>query len=427
MRISKLKVENFKRIVCVDVEPGDGAVLVGGRNAQGKSSTLDAIAAALGGGKLSPSEPVRRGAESAAVEVVTDDGMRITRTWSSDGKSSIKIENADGLRVPQPQTWLDQRLGSMSFDPLAFSRLKPAEQANVLRALCGVDTREIEAEEASVFAARTDINRDGKALAARYAAMPHAPGAEPVDVAGLLSEQREALAAAARRDDELRGAKADEDKAESLYRMAESAAAEAVALRARADAAEATAERHRADAAGVEAAAARRKSAAEAIQVPDLDAIADRIAGADAANAAVRANAERERVGAELEEERAKSAALTRRLSELAERKAAMLAAAKMPIDGLGMSGDVVTFGGLPLEQASAAERLRVATAIGIAANPAMRVLLVRDGALLDDESLALMSSMAAEAGAQVWIEVVGDRGGIVIEDGAVRGAKEAT
>jgi len=55
--------------------------------------------------------------------------------------------------------------------------------------------------------------------------------------------------------------------------------------------------------------------------------------------------------------------------------------------------------------------------------NPKLKVLLIRDGSLLDATSLKLVAQMAAEAEGQVWIERVGDGAecSVVIEDGKVR------
>ena len=60
-RIVSLTAENVKRISAVHIVPGDGGVvLIGGRNAQGKSSVLDSIMYALGGASAIPDEPIRR-------------------------------------------------------------------------------------------------------------------------------------------------------------------------------------------------------------------------------------------------------------------------------------------------------------------------------------------------------------------------------
>jgi hypothetical protein len=59
---------------------------------------------------------------------------------------------------------------------------------------------------------------------------------------------------------------------------------------------------------------------------------------------------------------------------------------------------------------------------MALAMNPDLRVILIRDGSLLDAENLAVIEEMAAERDAQIWIERVSDDRsvGIVIEDGAL-------
>ena len=55
MKINRLEIENVKRIHAVMIEPSkDGLTIIGGKNRQGKSSVLDAIAWALGGNKYKP-------------------------------------------------------------------------------------------------------------------------------------------------------------------------------------------------------------------------------------------------------------------------------------------------------------------------------------------------------------------------------------
>jgi hypothetical protein len=81
-----------------------------------------------------------------------------------------------------------------------------------------------------------------------------------------------------------------------------------------------------------------------------------------------------------------------------------------------------VDFNGLPLEQASSADQLRISVSIGLALNPKLKVILIRDGSLLDDDALKSVADMAAQADAQVWMERVGKTGdvSVVIEDGMV-------
>jgi len=82
-----------------------------------------------------------------------------------------------------------------------------------------------------------------------------------------------------------------------------------------------------------------------------------------------------------------------------------------------------VTFQGIPFHQASSSQQLRVSLAIAMALNPTLRIIRISDGSLLDDHSMAIIREMAKAKDYQIWIEVVGDRVGIQIEDGLVKGA----
>jgi len=81
-----------------------------------------------------------------------------------------------------------------------------------------------------------------------------------------------------------------------------------------------------------------------------------------------------------------------------------------------------VTYGGIPFDQASSSEQLRVSMSIAMAANPKLRVIRIQDGSLLDDNSMAAIAETAKANDYQIWIERVDDSGkvGIVIEDGRV-------
>ena len=62
VQISALEVENTKRVKAVRIDcAGKNLVVIGGRNGQGKTSVLDAIAYALGSNYMKPSNATRDG------------------------------------------------------------------------------------------------------------------------------------------------------------------------------------------------------------------------------------------------------------------------------------------------------------------------------------------------------------------------------
>lgn len=156
---------------------------------------------------------------------------------------------------------------------------------------------------------------------------------------------------------------------------------------------------------------------------PTTAELQTKLRDAEATNTKVRENRAASAAKANADALRAESEAKTARIAELDAARKARIASAKWPVEGLGFDeAGTVTFRGVPLAQASQAEQIRVSMAIGLALNPSLRVVLVRDASLLDEKSLALVSEMAAQADAQVWLERVSkaDAGAIVMEDGHV-------
>lgn len=113
---------------------------------------------------------------------------------------------------------------------------------------------------------------------------------------------------------------------------------------------------------------------------------------------------------------------LTETMAARSKVKQDAIAKAKMPVEGLGFGDGVVLHNGVPFDQASSAEQLRVSVAIAMAANPKLRVIRIQDGSLLDDTSMQVITDMARDHDMQVWMEKVDSTGkvGIVIEDGEV-------
>lgn len=422
MKIIRLESENVKRLRAVEITPDGAIVTVRGRNAQGKTSVLDSIQLALGGKGAQPPRVIRDGETSAHVMLDLED-IVVERRWTSNDKSYLEVRGKDGLKVASPQGMLDKLTGTLSFDPLAFLRYDGKKQLAMLRQLVGVDTSDLDAEHTRVYEERTLVNREVDRLRARVPAAPPAgvPDTE-VSAADILAEQQRAMEEMTRQDVVRRSAVAANDEvasAERAVRGGEEEVRHIEALLAKAredlDAARGSLEM---------AQGARDALVADVAALPpppDLASYAQRIAAISQTNAAVAAKKERQRIIEEGKARASAAEALTKRLDELTAAKSKRIAEATFPVDELGFSAEGITYRGLPFEQASSAEQLKVSLAMGLALNPTLKVLLIRDGSLLDEDSLKVVAEMAAKAGAQVWVECVGKDGtGIIIEDGEV-------
>ena len=161
----------------------------------------------------------------------------------------------------------------------------------------------------------------------------------------------------------------------------------------------------------------------------DVSEIQARIADARTHNAQVELMQKRHGLLAEADDYDRQSEMFTDAINQRQSDKQAKIAAAAMPVAGLGFGQGIITLNGLPFDQASDAEQLRVSVGIAMASNPQLRVIRVRDGSLLDEDALRQLTEMAVAQDYQVWIERVDSSGtvGFVLEDGHVKIAAVAT
>ena len=447
MNIVKLQAENIKRIVAVEIAPDGALVQITGRNGAGKSSVLDAIWWALAGERSVQSVPIRKGADTARIALDLGEVV-VTRHFAKREDDSvttrITVENAEGARFPSPQKMLDSLLGSLSFDPLAFARASDREQVEQLAGLCGVDMAAVEREHKGDYERRRDCNRDAKqkrAAASQITVPADTPDAE-ISVSALVKQIRDAEAGNRERESERVQRERDEARVRSLRADAENADRQAVidAERARRESDDlhrrATAVLRAAD----EDAQAHRESVekylSEADQLvekytalppvePDTDTapIQEQIADAERVNRDVSAAATKRALMVSVAEHEEQAKALTASMEARRLKVADAIAAADVGIDGLSIEDGRVMLDGFPIDQAADAGRLRLSCAIAMRGDAKLKVLRVRDGSLLDADSLVLLQQMAEAAGYQVWIEQVDTTGtvGIVIEDGKVK------
>jgi hypothetical protein len=409
-RIISLTAENIKRVQAVEIRPSKSMTIIGGRNFQGKSSVIDSIQIALNGAK-GFQVPVRIGADHGEVVVETED-LIVKRTLMADGSSTLVVTDKAGAKISSPQKILDKLASKLTYDPLAFSRMEDDKQLETLRQLVGIDFTALNAERKEAYDAREQLGRDGKALKGRVDAMPdhtNVPDQE-VSVSDLAAKLQEALTLNAANDAVRTKLKNAEQQAALARRDVEAAEA---ALR-KAQASLATAE------AAVQSATA--ESGGRPVNI-DTAPIQQQLSEADAINRKVRENSAKRDLMGQLVKAQVDYKALTTRIVAIDAKKTEIVAKAKFPVPELSLDETGVFYKGAPFSQASAAEKIVVSVAIGLALNPELKVMLIRDASLLDDDMLQVIADMAEQANAQVWVERVGehDQTAVIIEDGLVK------
>ena len=171
------------------------------------------------------------------------------------------------------------------------------------------------------------------------------------------------------------------------------------------------------------------KAAAEAdtLTDPDTSAIDEQIASASEINERAAQWKRRAGLVADLAAMQTKADDLSQEIKSCDAEKQEAIESAQMP-DGMSFTDEGVLLYDVPFEQASQAERITASIRMGIAMNPKLRVLLIKNGNDLDSEHVGIVRRLAEENGAQVWMErVVADQpSAIVIKDGMVAAEREA-
>lgn len=417
MKIIELRAENFKRLKAVEIRPDGSLVVVRGRNAQGKSSVLDAIWAALGGKRAVPPKPIREG--EARSEITLNLGNYVVTRLFTERDSYLTVKSADGAKVANPQALLDALIGAISFDPLEFARMKPAEQAKQLAAITGIEFDALNRQRQELFAQRTEVNRRVRQLAATLESMAAAhPGIErlelppPVNIEDVLiaydigttrhAEHQRALERLNARELVLR---AKEDEREQLLkRVAELDAEIAAGWSQIAETAE--------------------QLKAQEAAIPDIEAMQRTIREATTAKAQTLVVTEYRAAVADLDEEQLLADEFSARIEALDRQKAELVTGVDLPVNNLTFDENGVYYQGVPFAQCASSEQLKVSTALAISFNPQLRVIRITDGSLLDAESLEILRALADSEDFQIWLERVDDSAdgaGILIEDGMVR------
>ena len=435
MKIIELKVTNFLKIESAEITPKGSVVVLAGKNGAGKSSLgVRAIWAALGGKDAALERPIRKGAEKAEIVLTlgSDEDAPKLRVRRSFGAASTRLEvtevRADGAmaKFSSPQKMVKALIDSMAIDPLKFCDLPSAAQVEEISRVVGLDVSDIDADIAHVVDERRDLNRSLRAAGENVA-----PAGDPptrIDLGELsqaLDDVRARVQAHALCAEKTRAAEHELTRCRERRQAFEQTRADLMERLAQV-------ERDISQLSDAETAAEIRRDALEqalseyGTPTEDERALTEQLRRADEVNrtadayaAAVSRHEEHSRLSAQSEQ-------LTAKLESLRSARTDRIAAVKMPLDGLSFGDGNILIDGIPISQASTAQRLEIGARVAIAKCPRLRVLYVEHGSLLDEQMFARMRALAEDTGCQWWVERVADHDdgvGFYIEDGRISGS----
>ncbi len=416
--IASLELENVKRVRAVELQPNEkGLTVLGGRNGQGKTSVLDAIAYALGGERMRPDRVTREGsATPAKMRVELSNGIVCERKGKN---SSLTVTDTTGMKGGQ--RLLDEFIGEFALNLPKFLNMSDREKADYLLKTLGIADQLAEADRkvAEANAERTEIGRRAKAARKMAEDSPFHEGVpgETLDVSALLDEQMSAHETNQAIEFKRREVEAKRAESERMAAEVERLARELADATERMAIASSRSETVTGELEGLEADLANMEPA-------DEQAAAEAVREAEAVNEMVRQNTARVEMLADADRLDGEYRAAGERVAKAKEERLSLLDGADLPLDGLAVEEGVLRFNGSAWGDMSGSEQLRVATAIVRKLKPECGFVLVDKLEQFDPQQLAEFGEWVSRQGLQVigTRVAVDDTCTVVIEDGRVVG-----
>ena len=404
MKINNLQIENVKRVKAVRIEPTkSGLTVVGGKNNQGKTSILDAIAWALGGNKFRPTSAQREDSVlPLTIKVVMDNGLVVERKGKN---SDLKVTDPSGNKAGQ--ALLDSFVEELALNLPKFMEANSKEKAETLLKIIGVGDQlfELEQKEAEVYNKRHAIGQiaDQKEKFAKE--QPYYPDApdDLVSVTELIQRQQAILA----QNGENQRKRNLRDQYDRELVEAQTAFEEA---------------KKRLEQAKKDADTARKS--AEDLQDESTAEIEDSINSIEQTNVKVRANLDKQKAEDDAAEYRNQYDLLTAQIQEIREAKSNLLNTASLPLAELSVEDRELVYKGHNWDSMSGSDQLKVATAIVRKLKPNCQFVLMDKLEQMDLETLEEFGKWAESEGLQVIATRVstGEECTLIIEDGYVKG-----
>ena len=397
MKIIKLKAVNIQKLKDITIEPENDFIVLTGKNGSGKSSILEAIQWTLTGKRSIPDKPIRNGEDKGQIELDLGD-IKVKRTFTQKD-SYLSIEaNKPGLG----QEYLDKIAKSIYLDPSEFIKADPKKHKELMLVNAGLYDKYLAIKEKYLKA--YDNRRHEKRLLKDLSAQVtddmldlDDPGevvrlqilAEKLSKANLYNQK------ILNTDKEIiRIERTISDRKEEIKK---------IELRIEKDHEELS----------------QKKEFLESARVKQIEPIQEEINQAEEHNLKV-ANWDK------VEKFRKQKSAVDdweQQIENIESQRDILFDEIDYPLEGLKFDEDGLKYYDIPFGQLSDGEKLRIAMSIIIKESDGLKVIRVRHGAFLDEDSIKIIHEMSEEHGFQIWMETVyGTEEGITyqVQDGEI-------
>jgi DNA repair exonuclease SbcCD ATPase subunit len=421
MIITGMKITNYKKIDFLGLVPDKKMNLISGKNGAGKSSMIEAIIDAIKGktemGKK-PQRKIKHGKDKAVIEVSIgegDDALNIKRTITQKDVY-LKAERADGK--PVSQTDLDRLLDSSTINITKLLHLDPKGQIDFVKKVAGIDTSAVENEYKELYSERTVLNRAAKEAKGAVKSFGDVEKVEPVVLSDILSEiekvddsnrkiRRERSAIEVMEGDVATNRVAINKAAATIdhYREAIKVLEEEIETKEKLNA-------------GLENEITKRKNALP--EEEDTSALRQQVSDAEEVNAKAKNYEMYKSVCATEREAQKKVDAINSKMEKLLADREEIIKNSKLPFKNVEFDKDLgLIIAGVPFDDMSSAQQIKIMSRIYIESNPELRVIYIKDGSLLDPETLRQIAGMSELKDYQFLVEIVDEvEGSIIMREG---------
>lgn len=409
-----MEIENVKRVKAVKIEPtSNGLTVIGGKNRQGKTSVLDAIAWALGGDKYRPTEAQRQGSIIPPnLHIVMSNGLVVERKGKN---SDLKVLDPNGQKGGQQL--LNEFVEQLALDLPRFMQQTSKEKANTLLQIIGVGDKlyELEKHEQEIYNRRRTIGQiadQKKKFAKEQPYYPDAPK-EPISASELIKQQQDILA----RNGE------NQRKRQNLDRLKEQKTQLELQIIETAKRLQEANDKMNDLIDDIEIA---QKSALD-LQDESTEELEKNITNIEDINRKVMANLDKDKAESDALDYENQYSTLTQELNDVRQAKIDLLKGANLPLPDLSVEDGELTYQSYKWDNMSGSDQLKVSTAIIRKLNPKCGFVLLDKLEQMDLDTLKEFGTWLEQEGLQAIATRVstGDECSIVIEDGYVLGYEQ--
>lgn len=462
LHILSAEITNFKNITHKEIDIDGRSLMVVGPNRIGKSSFLQALMTPLDA-NYKPLSPVKEDEERGSIELVIGgilNGEKKKYTvemYFSPGKQKgrLVLLDEEGQKIPSPQGALEAIIGNIGFDIMDFLSLSKTrggahskegalKQVEILKSLLPKEVRDeltlTDIKIKEITTKREALNREIKELAEKqkhgYTDEQLEEFSKPknieeiekklTDIGDASQKYANAVSAKSRLEKEI----ADDKKEISSGLSAVDAETNISELDALVSRLKQTNDqktvtfmvhlnKYKGDlqkivetAAGIpakEKMLANTNKWFEKNKEPKSDLIVKELSDANKHNETCKLVAKLKEEYIELEKKKKRYDEMEVEIKDLKDRKRNIFALNHLQVKGLTFDEDQVLYNGLPLDdnQQASSTIIGVGVKIAMLMNPNLKVIVIKDGSLLDKETANQILKMINKYGYQLLIEIV--------------------